>query len=55
MAEAASRRKISTDVKSWEKLFGDSYAQPHNDVYNFTKKLQNPLIFEDKNDPFDSS
>jgi len=54
-AQTGSRRKISTNVRSWEKLFVDSYAQPHNDVYNFTEKLQNGLIFEEKKDTFDSS
>ena len=55
MAQTAFRRKISTDVKLWGWLFGNRYAQLYNDVYNFTEKLQNRLIFEEKKDTFDSS
>ena len=55
MAQTAFRRKISTDVKSWGWRSGDRYAQLHNDVDNFTEKLQNRLVFEEKKDTFDSS
>ena len=48
MAQTAFRQKISTDVKSWGWRSGDRYAQLHNDVDNFTEKLQNRLVFEEK-------
>lgn len=40
--ETSLQWKISTYVKSQRALSVDRYAQVHNNVYNFTEKLQKP-------------